>query len=281
MKNENDIENDTENNEENLDNSSEKNINIKKSSFNQNFGELTKEQFELMKKIREETLSRTERYSELINDQNSKDFLFKIEDEKKKKKPKNKISHNDSLKVNNTIGIIENTKKEEINPNKERIYTASQPLLFIKGEPFIILGPDTNYYVWIFSLVSFFSIIVYSLKNSNIFFKILFICGYLFFTVTYTLLLILNPGIPTNKNNLDPSMLQKHYRQCQECNCIALEKEGKLTIHCQTCQICIEHFDHHCVFATKCIGKGNLLIFHLWLYSMGIFFVIIFLYLIF
>ena len=278
MKNENDI----EIIDENLDNSKEKNINNKKTSFHQNFGELTREQFEIMKKIREETLSRTERYSELMNEEKSNDFLFKIEnDNKKKKKLKIKQSRNDSAPINNTIGIIENSKKEEINPNKERIYNASQPIMFIKGEPFIIFGPDTIYYVWIFSFVSFFSIIIYSLKKSHIFFKILFIFGYLFFTVTYTLLLILNPGIPTNKNNLDPSSLQKYYKQCNECNCISQQKEGKLTIHCEVCKVCTEHFDHHCVFATKCIGKGNQLFFKLWLYSIGIFFVIIFFYLIF
>ena len=93
--------------------------------------------------------------------------------------------------------------------------------------------------------------------------------------------MLLNPGIPTNKNNLDPSMLQTHYNQCQECNSITLKQEGKLTIHCEKCKICIEHFDHHCAFATKCIGRRNKRIFKLWLYSIGAFFIIIFLYLIF
>ena len=62
---------------------------------------------------------------------------------------------------------------------------------------------------------------------------------------------------------------------------ISLKQNGKLTIHCEECNICIEHFDHHCKFATKCIGRGNKGMFKLWLYSIGIFFVIIFLYLIF
>jgi hypothetical protein len=54
------------------------------------YGELTKEQFELMKKIRDETLSRTERYSELIKDPDSNEAIFKIIDidEKKRKKLK-------------------------------------------------------------------------------------------------------------------------------------------------------------------------------------------------
>ena len=172
-KNEKDIERDSN---ENIIDISNKNTNIKKLN-KQNYGELTKEQFELMKKIREETLSRTERYSEMINDQISNDIFLKITNKNKKKK-KNIIKHIDSssLQTNNTISIIENTKKEEINPNKERIYNSSQPLLFIKGEPVIILGPDIIYFVWIFSFVSFLSIIIYSLKNSYFILKLSYIC---------------------------------------------------------------------------------------------------------
>ena len=269
---------------ENTANANKKNSNIKKN--NQNYGELTREQFEIMKRIRQETISRTERYSELINESNSNDFLYKIADDNKKKKKikqiKQIVTKTESVNsTNNTLDNLDREKKEDIDSNKERIYNTSQPLLFIKEEPYIILGPDTQYYVWIFSIASFFSIIIYSLKNSNLFFKILFILGYLFFAITYTLLLLINPGIPTNKNKLDHTMLQTHYRQCKDCNSISLVEKDKLTIHCDKCKICIEHFDHHCTFATKCIGKGNKKLFQIWLYSIGIFFVIIFLYLIF
>lgn len=248
----------------------------------QNLDEITKEQFEIMKKIRDETISRTERYSELIKDPDSNEIIFNISSKNKKKKKEQQFQDNTILE-NNTIGIINSIKKEEdeINPNKERLYHSSHPFLFIKGEPIIILGPDTLYYVYIFSIVSFFSIIIYSLKNSHIFFKILFIGGYLFFAVTYTLLLLLNPGFPKNKNKLDPIILQSHYKQCNDCNGISFKQEGKLTLHCEKCKICIEHFDHHCNFATKCIGRGNKRIFKLWLFSIGTFFVIIFFYLIF
>ena len=258
--------------------SNSNNNNIKKPKKS-NFGELTKEQIELIKKIREETLSRTERYSEIINDSNSNNILFNIIDNNKKKKKinlKKKDNKTDNIKI-----ILDNSQKDNINPNKEKIYNLSQPFLYIKGEPYIFLGPDTIYYVWIFSFVSFLSIIIYSLKNSSIFFKILFIFGYLFFSITYTLLLLINPGIPKNKKKLELAMPQKQYAQCHECNCISLKEKGAITFHCEKCKICIEHFDHHCTFATKCIGKGNNLIFKLCLFSIGCFFVIIFLYLIF
>ena len=279
-----------EKNEKNKEIDSNENIldtNKKEINLNQinkyNYGELTKEQFELMKKIRDETIHRTEKYSDLINEEKSNDIFLGMLDNNKKKK-KNKIKKIDNVSIqtnNNTEDILEYSQKEEINPNKERIYNTSQPFLFFKGEPFIVLGPDTIYFVWIFSIVSFLSIIIYSLKNSHIFFQILFIFGYLFFAVNYILLLIINPGMPSNKSKLDPSMLQKHYRQCQYCNCISFEQDGNISLHCDKCKVCIEDFDHHCTFATKCIGRGNAKLFKTWIYSIAIFFVISFLYLIF
>ena len=270
-------------------NKDNKNINRKNKNINindineQNFGEFTKEQFDLMKKIRDEAITRTEKYSELIKDPGSSDIIFKITDDYNNKKKKNIIKKNDSITIsNNTLGFINSTKKEEeINPNKERLYNSSHPFLFIQGEPIIIIGPNTEYYVWIFSFVSFFSIIIYSLKNSHILFKLLFFAGYLFFAISYTMLLLINPGFPKNKHKVDPEMLKVHYYQCPNCYAIHFKKEGKLTIHCDKCNICIEDFDHHCTFATKCIGRGNKGIFKIWIYSMGIFFLICFLYLLF
>lgn len=28
--------------------------------------------------------------------------------------------------------------------------------------------------------------------------------------------------------------------------------------HCEDCDVCIEEYDHHCVFFSKCIGGGNI-----------------------
>ena len=133
-----------------------------------NFNVLTKEQFELMKKIRDETISRTERYSEMVSGNKSNDGLIIPEGTKKKKKiktetsQKNQSNSDSNININNqSLGIadIPKKEKEEININKERIFKVSQPFLFYKGEPLLIIGPDTQYYVWIFSLVSFLCII--------------------------------------------------------------------------------------------------------------------------
>ena len=270
-------------------NPNNKRNNKKRNQNNNNIlGELTREQFELMKKIRDEAISRTERYSEYNQGNKSNDEFIVNEETKSKKinlenlniKPEK--SENIKLKsISLDIADInDNKEKEKIDPNKERIFKVSQPFLFYKGEPLIILGPDIRYYVLIFSLVSFLCVVTYSIKNSYIILKILLILAYLLFAITYTLLLVMNPGIPVNRKNLDLTMLQKGYKQCSDCNCISLEKEGQLTIHCEKCKICVEYFDHHCTFATKCIGRENRLIFKIWTYSMPLLFVVSFFYLI-
>ena len=84
MKDNNDQEKETDSNENILE-LNENDDNLKKLN-EQNFGELTKEQFELMRKIREETISRTERYSELISEPNSQDIFIKMPNNNKNKK---------------------------------------------------------------------------------------------------------------------------------------------------------------------------------------------------
>ena len=242
-----------------------------------NFSELTKEEIEHIKKIREETMLRTERYSELINEPTSSDIFFR---------DNSKIKKNKLISLNNKHEHIYiddfqiEDKNIKLDPNKERIFSNSQPFLFYEGEPLIIIGPDSYYYVFLLSIVSFLSIIIYSLKDASILLKVIFISAYLFFVIIYTLLLLINPGIPSQKTSEQISNNQNKFYQCSKCNCISYEEDGKVLIHCPKCNICIEFFDHHCSFATKCIGKRNILLFRIWIYSGGILLIVSFLYLI-
>ena len=110
--------------------------NIKKLQNNNNFG-LSKEQFELMLKIRDEAISRTERYSDLISTNKSNDDL--IDTQKKTKKKLNLIksdmnSKNEKIKIKNKSldigGFSNKTENEKIDPNKERVFKQSQPFIF-------------------------------------------------------------------------------------------------------------------------------------------------------
>ena len=39
------------------------------------------------------------------------------------------------------------------------------------------------------------------------------------------------------------------------------------TFHCFECEVCIEGYDHHCPWVTKCIGKGNIKFFYVFVAS--------------
>jgi hypothetical protein len=115
----------------------------------------------------------------------------------------------------------EENQNSEINPNLERIFNRIHPYLFINDEPIILIGPHILYFIIIFTTTSFLSIIFYSIKaETYLIIKILYLLGYLFYAISYILLIVLNPGIPTKKNNTDLDELKKNYNQCNICNCI-------------------------------------------------------------
>lgn len=259
-------------------------------SNNQEDNEEEKEQEELsmieiahLKKIHEQTLLRSEKYSNLFYPQKS--------EKKSNHKKKNNVDSSEKIKKNEEIShnILEifnendneHINEQNINPNKERIFKNTHCYFYLETEPFIIIGPDIGYFIWIFTLFSFFSILVYSLKTSSYFTTLLYVLGYIFFASCYILLMVVNPGIPTEKKHFDINNLNFNYRQCKICNCIFHKDDFGDVNHCEKCGICIEGCEYHCNFATKCIGKKNKNIFKAWIFSSVGFIFIMFLYLIF
>ena len=254
----------------------------------ENENELTSEQIEKLNKIKQETQLRTERYGEKSKNLN----LIKNKDKNNKKLLNlNKEINNDSsrnLKINNTNNSFDNKNELDdeytinvINPNIERIYNKVHPFLFINNEPLILITSDIYLFIFIFSITSFLSIIFYSIKEQKlIYMKIIFILVYLYYTVTYILLMILNPGIPSDKSDRDLHELKRKYYQCTLCNSIIYKENEFITYHCHYCNICVEKFDHHCNFVGKCIGKNNATIFRLWLFSIPCYILVIFMYII-
>ena len=232
--------------------------------------ELSMAEIAHLKKIHEQTLLRSEKYTNLYSPQNSE------------KKPNSNIES--SEKINNNNSKTEETNvstnmleifnendsdhfnEQKINPNKERIFTNIHCYFYLDTEPLIMIGPDLGYFIWIFTLVSF---------------TMLYILDYLSFTISYILLMALNPGIPSEKKYFDLNDLNNNYRQCKICNCIYHKDDFKNVFHCDECGICVEGSPHHYNYATKCIGKNNKTIFKIWNYSCVSFVLIMFLYLIF
>ena len=254
----------------------------------ENENELTQEQIEKLNKIKEETQLRTERYAEKEKNLN---LIKNKEKNNKKLLNQNKETNNESsrsLKISNTNNSVNNKSEYDddytinvFNPNVERIYNKVHPFLFINNEPLILITSDIYLFIFIFSITSFLSIIFYSIKEQKlVFMKTIFILVYLYYTITYILLMILNPGIPSDKSGIDLHQLKRKYYQCTLCNSIIFKDNEFITYHCHYCNICVEKFDHHCNFVGKCIGKNNATIFRLWLFSIPCYILVIFMYVI-
>jgi len=233
--------------------------------------ELSMAEIAHLKKIHEQTLMRSERYANLYSPQSSekkapKTFSSEEKNEKSTDNNDTNVSHN-TLEIFNE-NDAEDYTGQNINPNKERIFQNIHCFFYSNGEPLIIIGPDLSYFIWSFSLISFFCVLVYSMKNTFNFTSVLFVLGYLFFAVCYIILMIINPGIPTEKKHYDLNDLNYNYKQCQKCNCIYHKDNISNVSHCEKCGICVEGFEDHQSLATKCIGKSNKKIYKLWKFSL-------------
>lgn len=59
---------------------------------------------------------------------------------------------------------------------------------------------------------------------------------------------------------------------CKKCN-IRVKKSAR---HCSDCDVCIDDYDHHCPWTSKCIGGGNLKRFYLFVGMVPVYLVYVF-----
>ena len=115
-------------------------------------------------------------------------------------------------------------------------------------------------------------------KYINNYIRILGIILYLFFEFSYFLTAIMNPGIISPEYYLEnyevDKMNIKNYRVCRKCNVVMDLDKG--VEHCSDCNICIIGNDHHCPWTTKCVGKNNIFMFKIFLVSIVLHIVFIF-----
>jgi hypothetical protein len=88
---------------------------------------------------------------------------------------------------------------------------------------------------------------------------------YILQIISYSLTVLINPGLPKPSLSLKYSTLKNvnmnNYRICNVCN-VLMDIQEK-TVHCEECGVCIEGYDHHCPWTTKCIGKNNKTVFYI------------------
>ena len=159
----------------------------------------------------------------------------------------------------------------KIDLSLKRNFGSNLPLFYCKGEPLITVGPDWTYFVVTYLICLFIFIIMYTLKLNHINFilKYFYITYFAFFSINYILLCFINQGIPTEKKG-EASKKPNDYLQCAHCHTIVHKDYPYITFHCEICNVCVEDFDHHCPFATKCVGKGNKRYFNVFIITLPI-----------
>lgn len=123
--------------------------------------------------------------------------------------------------------------------------------------PFILL--------FFFILKEFFTIFTISYYVDSV---KLILLSLIFLIILFILICILTFYTPCKeKNNYDSFLLNKVLdnqslrRMCAYCKDYKIDT----TVHCYYCGICVEEYDHHCIWLSNCIGKNNLFTFRVFL----------------
>jgi len=134
--------------------------------------------------------------------------------------------------------------------------------LYKDGEPRVLIGPHWPFYVClnsvIVAMVSTFYYFLWEYMSGIVsFFGIMiFLVQFTSYFLTFTI----NPGLPKKRGNNMKIQDLKNVRICGICNVVQDPQER--IVHCFDCNICIEGYDHHCPWTSKCVGKNNLRMFY-------------------
>lgn len=136
------------------------------------------------------------------------------------------------------------------------------------GDPIIMIGPHWYLYLIVSILISigtFFYIRFYWNFITNLS-KIILSFFYFVFFFSYSYTAIINPGYPKHENQPQVDEEKYQYFYCSKCKLWTPKKIQ--TQHCQTCDICVEGYDHHCPWVSGCVGVKNLLSFYIFIGSL-------------
>ena len=152
----------------------------------------------------------------------------------------------------------------EIQNEEKLIYGKYYTFCYKDNEPIFAIGPDILYFILLFSLNICFNIFILYLiwENSYLIIKIFGIIISTLQLLLYLITSIINPGLPKKKYEYYANHPHKgNYKKCSQCNLWINIK--KLPYHCYDCGCCVEGYDHHCPWTTKCVGRGNLYLFYI------------------
>ena len=168
------------------------------------------------------------------------------------------------------LSTLSNENVEEnfiIKPHRCHLYKYVGRSLFIfldrYDNPLFIIGPHWPMYICLSSTFSIIMYLIYKKLWDKLSFPMKLIETILFWTfiISYTYTSIINPGYPKNTIKRALGIPRDFYYFCE--NCKFYLNKCSYASHCFDCNICIENYDHHCVWTSHCIGKYNLYSFYI------------------
>ncbi|OMJ67227.1 hypothetical protein SteCoe_35670 [Stentor coeruleus] len=145
--------------------------------------------------------------------------------------------------------------------------------IFIKHKPLICIGPHWPFFLCFFTGLVLLSIffIFNVCPRIGIISTILGVVNFGFLLTSYFLAAIVNPGIEMNQLKDDDLECDSEITDnfCIICQVYRHPRSE----HCEECGVCIQEYDHHCPWTSKCIGKGNIKYFYCFLTGLFISFV--------
>ena len=138
-------------------------------------------------------------------------------------------------------------------------------------QPRIVIGPD-----YLFSLIELALVngitgyFLYSTGEKNHIWLFYFGLALLILqNLSFLVTAFMNPGIVSrdlsihSASYLNKVKILRPNLFCKKCKVVY--RQGSDTEHCEDCDFCVEEFDHHCPWSSKCIAKGNMVPFKIFL----------------
>ena len=169
---------------------------------------------------------------------------------------KNELKPDDSI-IENNLNDLSSTAQ----PKKFKLYMFVGRTLFLfcdrYSNPIFIIGPHWPMMIFVLSLISSLMLILYIKLWKYLSFatRLFGATNFWIAFIAYTYTSIINPGYPKNTIGRTFGIPRNDYYYCEYCR-FYLRKIAYGS-HCDLCDICVENFDHHCMWTGHCIGKNN------------------------
>ena len=161
----------------------------------------------------------------------------------------------------NIIEDISNDQPKIEQPKKCRLYFYVGRSLFIfldkYNNPLFIIGPQWPMIIFVDSIIMSLMLFLYIKFWKYLCFATRLFGSINFWTafLSYTYTSIINPGYPKNTIGRNFGIPKNDYYFCDYCRFYL--RKTSYGSHCDLCDICIENYDHHCMWTGHCIGKYN------------------------